>query len=149
MKKSSKNIKNKPFFDRCNWKEINAPSNKKDWNEFEKNNKTIALNILYVPHNTEKRKHVYKSKNNVKRENQVILFMITDGKKWHYLAVKSLSVLSCKITSNQKEDFHCLNYFQYIVQKIDLKKHKDVCENHDYCCTEMPKKDNKVVKIQP
>ena len=30
--------------------------------------------------------HAYKSKYNL--ENQVILLMITDGKKWHYLAVK-------------------------------------------------------------
>ena len=28
-------------------------SNKKDWNEFEKTNKTTTLNILYVPYNTE------------------------------------------------------------------------------------------------
>ena len=75
--------------------------------------------------------------------------MIIDGKKWHYLAVKSLSVLFCKITSNHKEDFYCLNCFQYIAQKIDLKKQKDVCENHHYCCTKIPKKDNKVLKIQP
>ena len=27
-------------------------------------------------------------KYNVTRENQVILLMITDGAKWHYLAVK-------------------------------------------------------------
>ena len=30
-----------------------------------------------------------KSKYNLNRENQVILLMITDGEKWHYLAVKS------------------------------------------------------------
>ena len=42
----------KSFIGQYNWKEINFPSNKKDWNEFEKNNKTIALNILYMPHNT-------------------------------------------------------------------------------------------------
>ena len=30
---------------------------------------------------------------NSQRENQVILLMITDGEKWHYLAVKKLSVL--------------------------------------------------------
>ena len=27
------------------------------------------------------------------RDNQVILLMITDGEKWHYLAVKSLLAL--------------------------------------------------------
>ena len=77
----------KPFIDQYNWKEINFPSHKKDWNE--KNNKTIALNILYVPHNTEEIIHVYKSKHNLRRENQVNLLMITDGEKWHYLAVKN------------------------------------------------------------
>ena len=71
----------KPFIDQCDWKERNFPSNKKYWNEFEKNNKTVALNILYVPHNTEKIRHAYKSKYNLNRENQVILLMITDGKK--------------------------------------------------------------------
>ena len=34
----------KPFIDQYNWKEINSPSPKNDWNEFEKNNKSIALN---------------------------------------------------------------------------------------------------------
>ena len=47
----------KPFIDQYNWKERNFPSNKKDSNEFEKNNKTIALNILYIPHNTEEIRH--------------------------------------------------------------------------------------------
>ena len=65
------------------------PSNKKDWHEFEKNNKTIALNISYMPRNTEEIRRAYKSKHNLKRKNQVILLMVTDGKKWHYLAVKN------------------------------------------------------------
>ena len=83
----------KPFIDQYNWIEIGFPSHKKDWNEFEKNNKTIALNVLYVPHGTEEIRHAYKSKHNLKRENQVILLMVTDGEKWHYLAVKKLSKL--------------------------------------------------------
>ena len=33
-----------------------------------------------------------------------------------------------------------------MVQKINLKKHKDVCENHDFCYVEMPKEDNKMLK---
>ena len=35
--------------------------------------------------------------------------MITDGKKWHSLAVKSLSALFREITSNNNGDFYCLN----------------------------------------
>ena len=34
-----------------NWKGIEFPSHSKDWRKFECNNKTIALNILYVPYN--------------------------------------------------------------------------------------------------
>ena len=36
---------------------------------------------------------VYKSKHKNKREKQVILLMIGDGKKYHYLAVTSLYAL--------------------------------------------------------
>ena len=69
-------------------KEIDFSSYRKDWKKFKSNNKSIALNILYVPYNTKEIRHAYKSKYNLEHENQVILLMITDGKKWHYLAVK-------------------------------------------------------------
>ena len=81
------------FIDQYNWKEISLTSHKKDWKKFELNNKSIALNILYVPCNTKEIRHKYRSKYNFKRENQVIILMITDGEKWHCLAVKKLSAL--------------------------------------------------------
>ena len=63
IKKGPQRITNiKPFINQYVWKEIDFPSHKKDWNEFEKKNKTIALNILYVPHVTEEIRHAYKSK---------------------------------------------------------------------------------------
>ena len=71
----------KPFIDQYNWKKIDFPSHGKDWKKFELNNKSIALNILYVTYNAEKIRHAYKSKYNLTRENQVILLMITDGEK--------------------------------------------------------------------
>ena len=83
----------KSFITKCNWKEINFPSHSKDWQKFEQNNKTIALNILYVPYNTEEIRLALKSKYNHKRDNQVILLIITDGKKWHYLSFENLSRL--------------------------------------------------------
>ena len=72
--------KSKPFIYQYNLKKIDFPSNKKDWKKFELNNKSIALNILYVPYNTEEKRHAYKSKHNLKHENQVILLVITDDK---------------------------------------------------------------------
>ena len=72
--------------------------------------------------------------------------MITDGKKWHYLAVKSLPALFRGKTSKHAGDFYCLNYFCLYRTKNKLKKHKKVCENHDYCYVEMPEEDNKILK---
>ena len=72
--------------------------------------------------------------------------MITDGKKWHYLAVKSLSALLRRIASNHKEDFYCLNCFHSYSTKNKLKKHERVCNDHDCCFVEMPNEDNKILK---
>ena len=85
-------LKIKSFIDQYNWKDIDVSSRRKDWKKFESNNKSIAVNILYVPHNTKETRHAYKSPEN------------------------------------------------------KLKKHKKVCENHDYCYVEMPKRDNKILK---
>ena len=67
---------------------MDFPSHKKDWKKFELNNKSIALDVLHVLYNNEIIRHAYKSKCNLKSENQVIFLMITDCEKWHYLAVK-------------------------------------------------------------
>ena len=48
-------------------KEMNFSSHKEDCKIFEKNNKTIALNILYVPHNNQEIRPGYISKHNLKR----------------------------------------------------------------------------------
>ena len=50
-------------------------------------------------------RHACKPKYNLTRENQVILLMIADGEKWHYLAVKSLSALFRGITVPIMETF--------------------------------------------
>ena len=68
---------------------------KKKLENFESNNKTIALNILYVPYNTDEIIDAYKSKHSLKGKTQVILLIITDGEKAHYLGIK-----------------HCLHYLE-------------------------------------
>ena len=54
----------RPFIDQCNWKNIDFPAASKDWKKFELNNK-VALNILFVPHNTKKIQLAYRSKYNL------------------------------------------------------------------------------------
>ena len=75
--------------------------------------------------------------------------MITDGKKWHYLAVKSKSALLRRITLNNHGDFYCLNCFQSYRTKEKLKKHEKVCDNHDYCYVKMPNKYERILKYKP
>ena len=87
-----------PHINKYNWKGVDFPSQNKDWKKTESNNKSIALNILYVPHNTEKICLAYKSKYNSTRENQAILLIITDGKK-------------------------CLNYFHAYTTRNRLERH--------------------------
>ena len=104
----------KPFINQYNWKDIDFPPTNKDWRKFELNNE-IALNILYVPHNTKKIQVAYKSKNNLTCDKQVILIMIT---------VKNLSGLLRRITSTHKEDFYCLNCFRSYRTRNKLEARK-------------------------
>ena len=76
---------------------------------------------MYLPHNTKKICHAFKSKYNSTRKNQVILLRITDGEKWHYLAVTKLSALLKEITSNHNGDFYCLNCFHTYRTKNKLE----------------------------
>ena len=134
----------KPFIDKYNWKGIDFPAGIKDWKKFERNNKTIALNILYVPPDTKTINLAYKSKYNRKRKNQVVLLMISNGKqsdeidKWHYIALKSvntdngfnhsikrLSRLFRGITSNNNGDFYCLACLHSFRTDSGLKNMKD------------------------
>ena len=135
----------KPFIEQYNSKDIDFPSTSKDWKKFELNNE-IALNILYVPYNTEKIEVAYKSKHNLTREKQLIFLMISNGENWHYLTVKNLSRLLRGITSNHVGDFYCLNCFHSYRRKNKLEAHKKICENHDYCHIEIPTKDNNTIK---
>ena len=113
----------RPFIDQYNWKDIDFPATSKDWKKFEVNNK-VALNILFVPHNTKKIQLAYRSKYNLTYNKQIILLMITDGEKWHCLVVNNLSRLLRGITSNHHDDFYCLNCFHSYRTKNKLEADK-------------------------
>ena len=121
----------------------------KVWKKIERNNKTIALNILFIQHNAEIINVAYRSEYNNKRQKQVILLMITDGKKQYYLALTNLSVLFAKKSSNHDGDFYCLNCFNSYTTKNKLKEHEEICNNHDSCHIEMPKWVEKILKYNP
>ena len=68
----------KPFISKYNWKGTNFPSKIDDWKTFEKNNPTIALNILYI-----KEKEICPAYIEIcpTYEKQIILSMIPNEEK--------------------------------------------------------------------
>ena len=64
-------------------------SQQRDWENFEQNNMSIALNISFTSQYSEEIMLVYKSEHNFKRENNALLLMINDDEKCYYFAVKS------------------------------------------------------------
>ena len=140
----------KPFINNYNWKDIEFPSDSENYRKFEQNNKTIALNIFYVPYNTKQVRQAYISEYNYERQNKVHLLKITDEtNNWHYLAVKNVSGLLRGITSNHNGDFICYNCFHSYTTIKKLKKHERICKDHDFCYIKMPDEDNKVIKYIP
>ena len=51
----------KPYISKYNWEGIEFLARPKDWKKFERNNKKIAIHILFVSHNTETIRVAYRS----------------------------------------------------------------------------------------
>ena len=111
-----------------------------------------------------KKKHpVSDSKHNRNREKQVILLIIpngekrkinskerkakSEGRRWHYLAVKILSALLIGVTPTNNGGFYCLNCAHSFKTKIKLESHKKVYENKNFCNVVMPSEDTKILEF--
>ena len=57
-----------------------------------------------------------------------------------------MSALLRGITSNDNRNCYCLNCFHLYKTEKKIKKHCNLCKNHDYCYVEMPNEDNKILK---
>ena len=88
---SYKKIKNKDLRKILKFKrtDMDFTSHQENWKNFEQNNNSVALNVLFVSHNSEEIKLAYKSKYSNKRRHQVILFN-DEADKCHYFAVTNL-----------------------------------------------------------
>ena len=95
----------KPYINKYNCEGIEFPAVPKEWGKFERNNKRIALNVLYIPHNIKTISVAYRSEYNNKRGKQEILLMITNGKKYHCLAITSFPDCFKEIHQIMKEIF--------------------------------------------
>ena len=83
---------------------------KRDSENFEQNNESVALNVLFALRNSEEITLLNKSEHNYNPENKVLLLMINDDKrsdgveKYYYFAVKSkLELYSSDQVRSKKE----------------------------------------------
>ena len=72
----------------------------------------------------------------------VNLLLITDGKKRHYTAIKSLSrLLSRENRAKRNQQYYCLNCLQAFNARSSRDTHYANCINHDFVKVEMPWKE--------
>ena len=84
MKREFENI-----FKKIKHEDKDFSSRQTDWENFEQNNESITLNVLFLSQDSEEIMLVYKSEYNLERENEVLLLMINDDDdEKYYFAVK-------------------------------------------------------------
>ena len=100
MKKESENICKK-----IKHEDKDFSSHQGDWENFEENSDSVALNVLFASQNSEEIMLVYKSEHNLKRKNKVLLLMTNDDdEKYYHFAVKSkLELYSSERLRSKKE----------------------------------------------
>ena len=92
------------IFKKIKHEDKNFSLHKRDWENFEQNNESIALNVLFSSKDSEEITLLYKSEYNLERENEVLLLMINDDDEKYYFAVKSkLELYSSEWLRSKKE----------------------------------------------
>ena len=101
MKKDFENI-----FEKIKREDKDFSLHKRDWKNFEQNNKSTPLNVLFSSKDSEEITLLYKSEYNLEWENKVLLLMINDddNEKFYYFAVRSkLQLYSSEWLRSKKE----------------------------------------------
>ena len=99
-----------------------------------KNNKSIALNILFLPRQKkEKTGTHFKIWLRASEEDD----SFNGGKCWKmlffYVAVKCLCGLLQDITLDHHGDCYCMNCLYSCRIERELRSYENMCKNHDYC----------------
>ena len=121
------------YTEKLDWNGKDFTACASDYKKFEKLNEDIALNVFFIPFNEEDNKNdietmnieqEYISNYNFTRKIHIALLQISDGKKWHFLALKSeqdnngflrptksFSRLMASISSSNHERHYCFRCF--------------------------------------
>ena len=98
MKKEFENI-----FKKIKHEDKDFSSHQRDWKNFEQNNESIALNVLFASQSSEEITLAYKSEHNYKRENKVLLLMINDNEKYYFTVKSKLELYSSEWLRSKKQ----------------------------------------------
>ena len=157
------------YANKLDWNGIDFPASAPDYKRFEINTEEIALNVLFVPFNEKEDEEgpenmniqpEYISKFNFTRKKQIVLLKISNGDRWHFLALKSeqeensdcmkptksFSRLMRDISSNVHGNHYCFGCFHSFRCKSTLEKHTELCKDHDFCKIKLPDKDHNIKK---
>ena len=88
---------------------------------------------------------IFQSKSNCQK--QFIVLIITSKERWHYIAVKTLSVLLRGITSKTNGDFYCLNCCYSFRTKKKRGSHRKVRESKNFGNILMSFEDTKILEF--
>ena len=96
------------IFKKIKHEDTDFSSHQRDWKNFEQNNNSIALNVLFASQNSKEITLASKSEHNFKRKNNVLLLMINDDDddddKYYYFTVKNkLELYSSEWLRSKKE----------------------------------------------
>ena len=109
---------------------INYPSKKIHGKKFAKSNVTIVLNILHA----KKKKYIMPIFQNIIEtvRKQVILLIISNGERWHYLEVKIYQHYLEEQCQSTWITFIVLIAFTFFVTGNKNELHKKVCKNKTF-----------------
>ena len=137
----------KPFSERYNWKGISFPTPCSEWKKFERQNPSVALNVLYIDGAMKIRQGYILSYNSKRAKIADLLIVEANGKK-HYTAIKSLPALLRGVTSQHNGDSYCRNCLGSFRDDEARNEHLKVCKNHDFCRIDMPEEGKNILRYQ-
>ena len=115
------------FVDNYDWSGLEFPVPIKNIRVFEMNNR-ISVNVLVV-----EGKDIYICWKGIDvHEREINLMLVSDGDKWHYTAIKSLSrLLSSSNSKHMHKQYFCTNCIQGFTQELRRNQHRAYCKNNE------------------
>ena len=123
------------FSNDYDWSGLKLPVSIKDINVFEMNN-DISVNVLSVED-----KDIYICRKGRRHQGEINLMLISEGDRWHYTAVKSLSrLLASKNSKHAHKQYFCTNCLQGFTLELSRDEHYSYCIDKETVRVEMPSK---------